>query len=296
MSNFWWYITVTMSTRGTTLEQCEEVLCSAAEISGSIGTELQDLPDLVRMRIYYRADLDISEHRARLLDALGDDDLVRIEDVGKIENQPWHKQCEDAFPPLCVGHGLVVLAPWHRGTEPQDRTAIYINPGSAFGTGYHESTQAALELLEHLIAERGAPARVVDVGTGSGILSIASIKLGAQHVRSRDLDPAVVDEVKGNIALNSVPSGRIDVEVGDLLKGVDEKFDLLFANILLEPNIALLPSVHGVLAPGGSAIFSGMTANEREKFLDALSATPLVVLEEIAKGEWWGVRAEDPTR
>lgn len=294
MVSYWWYITVTVGETDAPHEESEEILYSAAEISGSIGTEIQELPDGTRMRIYYRADEEIGTWRDRLLDALEPWPGVCIEDMGKIENQPWSRQSEEAFPPLAVGGSLVVLAPWHRGTEPRDRTAIYINPGSAFGTGYHASTQTALELLERYLDRGGRLDDVIDIGTGSGILSIAALKLGAGRVRSRDLDPAVVQEVENNFGLNEVDRERVVLETGDLLDGVTGKFDLLFANILLDPLMEMLPDVGGVLKPGGTAIFSGMTERERGPFLEALARTGLEVCDELVKEEWWGVAAENP--
>lgn len=285
MNDFWWYITVEADAG----EEAEEALYSAADISGSIGTEIEDARPGVSMRLYYTANKDISHWRSMLGDAISNIAGASIVDSGKVENQQWSRQCEDAFPPLEIGNGLVVLAPWHKGHEPKDRTPLYINPGSAFGTGYHASTQAALTLFERRIARDGAPRSVVDVGAGSGILSIAALKLGASHTLSRDIDPAVISEIENNMELNSVARDSAVVEVGDLLSGVEEKFDVLFANILLEPNTLLLPDVPRVLAPGGSAIFSGMTLNERDRFLTAMEGVALDIVEEIVIEEWWGV-------
>ena len=298
MGNFWWYITVLLHSGNAGPEENEEILYSAAELSGSIGTEVQELPDGTRMRIYYRSGEELSHWRGRLLDALVPWPSVTIEDIGKIENQQWSRQSEDAFPPLDVGRGLVVLAPWHKGKEPRDRMPIFINPGSAFGTGYHESTQAALELFEKFMDlvpwhEKNAGARVMDVGAGSGILSIAAFKLGAGSVRVRDIDPAVIEEIRGNLELNDVDQSKVTLETGDLLSGADGPFDLLFANILLDPLMEMLPSVRSVLAPGGVAIFSGITLREREVFLEGLSEAGLDVIDEIIKEEWWGVAAQN---
>lgn len=298
MGNYWWYITVLSRSEDATMEESEEILYSAAEISGSTGTEVQELPDRARMRVYYRSDEDLSFWRNKLMDALEPWPDIRIEDMGKIENQPWSKQSEDAFPPLPVGRRLVVLAPWHRGTEPPERIPIYINPGSAFGTGYHESTQTALRLLENYVEEhagRGA-FDVADIGTGSGILTIASLKLGAGTVLSRDLDPAVVEEAANNFRLNGVDAGRIALETGDLLCGVEGEFDLIIANILLDPLLTMLSDVASHLKPGGTVIFSGMTEGERRTFLPALHEAGFVVKDELSSEEWWGVAAQSTPR
>ena len=299
MESYWWYITVLLRCEAAGPEESEEILYSAAELSGSIGTEVQELPDGTRMRIYYRSDEELAYWRGRLLDALAHWPSVTIEDIGKIENQQWSRQSEDAFPPLDVGRSLVVLAPWHKRKEQPGRIPIYINPGSAFGTGYHESTQAALELFERLtegVCAMGkeARARVMDVGAGSGILSIAALKLGASSVRIRDIDPAVLGEISDNLELNGADLSRVTLETGDLLSGVDGPFELLFANILLDPLMEMLPSVRATLARGGVAIFSGMTLKEREVFLKGLAEAGLEVVDEIEKEEWWGVAAKNP--
>jgi ribosomal protein L11 methyltransferase len=296
VGNYWWYITVL--DRGSVPSQaCEEILFSAAEISGSIGTEVQELPDGARMRIYYRGDEDLSFWRNRLLDSLEQWPDIRIEDMGKIENQPWSTQSEDAFPPLEVGEGLVVLAPWHRGKEPSNRIPLYINPGSAFGTGYHESTQVVLTLMERYFREnavkKGSVRDVIDVGTGSGILTIAAMKLGASKVVARDLDPAVLGEVRNNMELNGVDMKRVTLEVGDLLSDVGDGFDLMLANILIDPLVQMLPDVRKILKPGAVAIFSGMIDRERDNFLVALADAGLIVLDELQLEDWWGVSAKN---
>jgi ribosomal protein L11 methyltransferase len=300
MASYWWYITV-LERGDISSQECEEILYSAAEISGSIGTEIQELPDGARMRIYYRSDEELSVWRNRLLDAIEQWPGIKIEDMGKIENQPWSRQSEDAFPPLEVGERLVVLAPWHEGKEPKDRIPLYINPGSAFGTGYHESTQVVLNLLERHLTGAGASggeklcsAEVLDVGAGSGILAIAALKLGASRVVSRDIDPVAVAEARNNFERNGVDLSSVTFETGDLLREVDGRFDILLANILFEPLIQMLPYVRGVLKPGAVAIFSGMIEREREDFLPALSGVGLTVLEEMRMEDWWGVAAQNP--
>ena len=133
---------------------------------------------------------------------------------------------------------------------------------------------------------------LLDVGTGSGILSIAAIKLGAEKIYARDIDPAVLDEVKRNFELNKINPDNYIFEAGDLLKDFDYgKVDALTANILLAPNIELVPEIQSVLKNNGAAIFSGMTKNEQNIFKNALAKTDLKIIREIELNDWWGCEA-----
>jgi len=280
--SFWWYVTLEGGP-GT-----EEVLASLAEMSGSIGSEESVRGDSVLLRAYYRTSQDLGFWVGRLEEALDPWPEIRVADMGKIENKQWHTDWKEAFPPLPVGEKLVVLAPWHKGTEPPGRTPLYIYPGSAFGTGYHESTQIVLSLLEKLDLT-GATA--ADIGTGSGILAIAAVKMGAERVKARDLDPAVLSEVRHNLELNRTDPGLVELEEANLLDGMDEPVDLVTANIIIEPLLEMLPSLGALLKPGGRALFSGLLEKERGRFSAALEEYGLSIADELAIGDWWGVSA-----
>ena len=280
---FWWYVTMEGG------QGSEEVLASLAEMSGSIGSEERSGADGVRLRAYYRASQDLGFWVERLSEALEPWPEIKIADMGKIENKQWHTDWKEAFPPLPVGEKLVVLAPWHKGTEPEGRLPLYIYPGSAFGTGYHESTQLVLVLLERI---RLLGAEVADIGAGSGILAIAAVKMGAKHVRARDLDPAVLSEVRHNMELNDIAPGLMDLEAGNLLDKMEGPVDILTANIVVEPLLEMLPSVPEMLKRGGKAIFSGLLVKERDRFCAALAEQGLKVTDELSLNDWWGATVE----
>lgn len=284
MDNFWWFITLTGPA------ELEEVLSSAAEASGCIGSLVTPRGDAVDVQIYYRSSQDLGDWLKTLSPYLEEWDPVEIKDMGKIENQPWNTQWMEAFPPLNVGEKLVVMAPWHAGKEESGRLPVFIYPGAAFGTGYHESTQAVLTLLERHVRKGDV---VADIGCGSAILSIAALKMGAENAYARDLDSTAVEEaVRNTLELNGIASSRLDVAVGDLLKGFEHKVDLVLANILFEPLSAMLPDVAGVLNDGGRAIFSGMLRGEADIFKTRLEENGLRLIDEVQLEDWVGLAVE----
>ena len=293
--DFWWSVEFSI-VPGINGADDEEKLSTIAELSGAKGSEIffEEKPG-TKGRLFLKADYNSSikiEDLTYTLDEILKDSYfkdVLLTRCYKTYNRAWDTQHIDAFPPLNVGKNLVVMAPWHELKEVQgDRMPIYIFPASAFGTGYHESTRIALELLEPVVKFGDV---VIDIGTGTGILFITALKLGAGRAIARDIDPTTLDEARRNMALNGVSSNVCTLQEGDLLKGVKEKTNILIANILLMPNIAMLPDVAGVLKPKGYAIFSGMTVVEKATFVSVLNSSGLKVERELKSGDWWGCRA-----
>jgi ribosomal protein L11 methyltransferase len=282
-NNFWWSVELEADAANPA---AEETLAALADLSGSVGAEMLEEEGKKTMRAAYLGSQDISHWLAVLERLLTNFPGVSIRSHSKIENQPWNTAHFDAFPPLAVGAGLAVMAPWHKGKEPSGRTPLYISPSSAFGTGYHESTQIALTLIERFIRKGDT---IVDIGTGSGILFIAALKLGAAKAVARDIDPTAVSEALRNMDMNGLPLNLCDLRVGTLLHNIAEtKADLLTANILLEPNLQILSSVRNVLKPSGISVFSGLTEKERSVFLAALPRGETDLLAELTEKSWWG--------
>lgn len=294
--SFWWTIELSMPFKQYNRGFCEEMLSTVAALSDSIGADIFTERDFfgnnkLFLRANYRSSKGIDEILYELEYILKDPDFdgVEISRCYKTSDQPWEKQHYDAFPPLAVGKNFMVMAPWHeKEIIPEGRIPVYIYPASAFGTGYHESTRIALELLEDVVKSGDV---ILDIGTGTGILFIAALKLGADKAIARDIDPTTLDEAKRNMNLNGINPKVCDLSVADLLKGFKGQVNILTANILLNPNLAMLPDVKGVLKPKGYAVFSGMTNIESYTFISVLNASGMMIEREMKLGDWWGCRA-----
>ncbi len=294
--NYWWTIEFSIPISKHNIDINEEKLSTISALTDSIGSFFFHEHDKTRGRcLFMRADYEgsrgIDDVLYQAVDVLNEPEFkdVDLSRCYKTSNQPWERQHFDAFPPLNVGKSLVVMAPWHAKEEIQEgRTPIYIFPASAFGTGYHESTRIALSLLEEIVKTGDV---ILDIGTGTGILFIAALKLGADKAIARDIDPATIDEAKRNMNLNGINPKVCNLSVANLLKGFTGQVNILTANILLNPNLAMLPDVKKVLKPKGVAIFSGMTNVESYTFTSVLNSSGMKIERELRFGDWWGCRA-----
>jgi len=199
----------------------------------------------------------------------------------------WRLHWRDGLGPRRLGR--LLIAPSWSPVPDGDAIILRIDPETAFGTAEHGSTRAALLLLDRLVA----PAmRVLDLGSGSGILSIAAVRLGAASAIGLDLDPEVEPIARGNAERNGVAE-RVRFLTGDalLLTPLLGPVDLVLSNILRAQNELLLPMVRAVLAPGGHAIFAGMETGEQALFRAALTREGFCVSAETLDEGWWAVAA-----
>jgi ribosomal protein L11 methyltransferase len=190
----------------------------------------------------------------------------------------WAARLQKDFPPIRVAKFYVHGGHVH-ARPPKGAIAIRIDAGAAFGTGGHESTRACLKALSRM-----KPKRVLDVGTGSGILAIAAAKLGAT-VLAVDNDPRAVEVARENVALNKV-SDAVRVARTDGYRGVKGKFDVVLANILARPVIRMAPALAKRLAPGGTAVLAGFLKRDAARVLAAQRAVGLVEVGRIEDGDW----------
>ena len=210
-----------------------------------------------------------------------------------IEADNWSEQWRSAFPPQRIGKRLVIAPTWDDIVPQPSEVFIRLDPGMAFGTGQHATTQLALELLEIAIADTDV---VADIGTGSGILAIAAVKLGAKRVDAVDLDATTIPIAQSNIQLNKVES-VIRLYHGDGLNALEKqmastlpektgmrdlllpKYPLIVANILTKVLLPMIPRCPKFLEPGGRLILSGILATETQQIETQLGANGFQVLE-----------------
>jgi ribosomal protein L11 methyltransferase len=188
--------------------------------------------------------------------------------------------------------GRLTVAPSWLDQPFGDRPTVVLAPETAFGSGEHGSTRAALTLLERHLR---AGDRVLDLGTGSGILAVAAVKLGAARAVGNENDPEAVPVAWRNARRNEVDDrvGFLEGEAGDLAPLLGPA-DLLLSNILRTINTALLPAIVTATRPGGIAIFSGMERAEAGLFHPVLAAAGFSALDEVEDDDWWAVAAVRP--
>lgn len=199
----------------------------------------------------------------------------------------WVAEAEKTLTPIHVPP-YYVFGSHIRDTPPPDAIAIQIDAGLAFGTGNHATTQGCLQALEAVYAGR-SPTSPIDIGTGSGILAIAVTKRFDIDVIASDIDPIAIDVARENAAINGVEE-RIGFTVSDGLESPEitepAPYDLILANIVANPLIALAPGIAAISAPGGHVILSGILREQAEDVAAAYRAVGLSLDDRIELGDW----------
>lgn len=230
------------------------------------------------------------------------DGLREFMDIGKgsvsvdeTEDIDWINNWKQYFHQFTIGD-LLVIPSWEEvQPEDQDKKILHIDPGTAFGTGMHETTQLCIRQLWKYITPE---TRLLDVGTGSGILSIVALMYGAKEAKGTDLDPCAVDAVRENKEANGIPEDQFTLTIGNIItdKAVQDEmgyecYDIVVANILADVLVPLTPVIVHHLKKGGIYITSGIIDDKEQTVVDAVKAAGLNVLEVTHQGEWVSVTA-----
>lgn len=207
-------------------------------------------------------------------------------EVSTVSTEDWSTSWKAHFKPLRVGRRLLIVPSWEEVVPRTDDVVLHLDPGMAFGTGGHETTRLCLELLESIMDSMPimhSPS-VLDVGTGSGILAMAAVQLGAGRVCAVDIDPQAVEVARENLAASGLLE-QVDCS-STPLESIPGSFDVILANILAEELVRLAPLLTGRLADGGSLVLSGILAHKEGLVRGGFASQPLKYRETLQQGEW----------
>ena len=309
--------------RLTTTTEAEDIVSSMLADLGVEGVQIEDkqpltaqdkeqmfvdiLPDIAEddgeayLTFYLDVDEDYTELLAQIREEL--EDMSSYVNVGKCtieesqtEDIDWVNNWKQYFHQFYIDD-LLVIPSWEEvSEEDQDKMILHIDPGTAFGTGMHETTQLCIRQLKKYITPE---TELLDVGTGSGILAIISLMYGINHAVGTDLDPCAVEAVRENMEVNHINPEVFDMMIGNIItdKAVQdkvgyEKYDIVVANILADVLVPLTPVIVNQMKKGGIYITSGIIDNKEQTVVEAVKAAGLEVLEVTYQGEWVSVTAK----
>ena len=308
--------------RLTTTTEAEDIVSSMLMDLGIQGVQIEDKVPLTQgdkeqMFVDILPDMPEDDGKAYLTFYLDEDEdagailmQVRREpeemrsylDVGECtieesqtEDVDWVNNWKKYFHQFYIDDILVI--PSWENVEPkdQDKMIIHIDPGTAFGTGMHETTQLCIRQLKKYVTE---DTEILDVGCGSGILGMLALKFGAKHSVGTDLDPCAIDATHENMEVNGIRKDQYEVMIGNIIDDKEvqdkvgyEKYDIVVANILADVLIPLTPVILHQLKAGGIYITSGIIDVKEEVVVEAVKASGLEVLEVNHQGEWVSVTA-----
>jgi len=211
------------------------------------------------------------------------------------EDVDWVNNWKQYFHQFYVDDVLIIPSWEEVKPEDEDKMIIHIDPGTAFGTGMHETTQLCIRQIRKFVTE---DTTILDVGCGSGILGMLALKFGAKYSVGTDLDPCAIDATYENMEVNGITREQYEVMIGNIIDDKEiqdkvgyEKYDIVVANILADVLVPLTPVVLHQLKPGGIYITSGIIDDKEETVVNCVKAAGLEVLEVTYQGEWVSVTA-----
>ncbi len=252
------------------------------------------------LSFYLEEDVDKDEMLAKVRDEF--EAMRAYANVGEgtieesqTEDLDWVNNWKQYFHQFYVDDILIIPSWEEVKPEDEDKMIIHIDPGTAFGTGMHETTQLCIrQLKKHVTKET----RILDVGCGSGILGMLALKFGAAYSVGTDLDPCAIDATYENMEVNGITRDQYEVMIGNIIDDREvqdkvgyDKYDIVVANILADVLVPLTPVILNQLKKGGVYITSGIIDDKEETVVEAVKAAGLEVLEVTYQGEWVSVTA-----
>ena len=305
-----------------TTTQAEDIVCSLLADLGIEGVQIEDkiplteqdkeqmfvdiLPDIpdddgtAYLTFYLDEEEDVAPVLMNVRKEL--EDMRAFLDVGECtieesetEDVDWVNNWKQYFHQFYIDD-ILVIPSWEKvKPEDSDKMVIHIDPGTAFGTGMHETTQLCIRALKKYVTSE---TEILDVGCGSGILGMLALKFGAKHSLGTDLDPCAIDATHENMEVNGIRKDQYEVMIGNIIddKAVQnavgyEKYDIVAANILADVLVPLTPVIIHQMKPGAVYITSGIIEDKENVVVEAVKAAGLEVLEVNHQGEWVSVVA-----
>ena len=305
-----------------TTTEAEDIVSSMLADLGIQGVEIEDripltqsdkeqmfvdiLPEIgaddgvAYLSFYLEEDEDKEQILADVKRAL--EEMSAYVDVGECtieesqtEDVDWVNNWKQYFHQFYVDDILIIPSWEDVKPEDEDRMIIHIDPGTAFGTGMHETTQLCIRQIRKYVTDQ---TRILDVGCGSGILGMLALKFGAAYSVGTDLDPCAIDATHENMEVNGIHRDRYEVMIGNIIddKAIQDRvgyecYDIVAANILADVLTQLTPVIVNQLKPGGIYITSGIIDDKEQTVVEAVKAAGLEVLDVTYQGEWVCVTA-----
>ena len=305
-----------------TTTEAEDIVCSSLMDLGIQGVEVEDKIPLTQREkeqmfvdilpeidvddgvAYISFYLEEDEDKEKMLQAVREElkEIGTYVNVGSMEIEEsqtedvdWVNNWKQYFHQFTIDDVLIIPSWEDVQPEDEDKMIIHIDPGTAVGTGMHETTQLCIRQIKKYVTE---DTEILDVGCGSGILGMLALKFGAKHSTGTDLDPCAIDATHENMDVNGISRDQYRVMIGNIIDDKEvqdqvgyDRYDIVAANILADVLVPLTPVILNHLKTGGIYITSGIIEEKEETVVEAVKAAGLEVLEVNHQGEWVSVTA-----
>ncbi|KMY46343.1 ribosomal protein L11 methyltransferase [Bacillus sp. FJAT-27916] len=240
-------------------------------VNSFLGETVDGIKDLINNLVEY--DIDLGANKVT---------------ISEVNEEEWATAWKKYYHPVKISEQITIVPTWEEYTPvSSDEKIIELDPGMAFGTGTHPTTILCIQALEKQVKPG---MHIIDVGTGSGVLTIAAAKYGAEEILALDLDEVAVNSAKINCKLNKVHD-KVTIKQNDLLKEVDFEADIIVANILAEVIVRFTDDVERLLKPGGRFISSGIIKQKRAEVEEAIKNSGLIIEEVMTMEDWVSITA-----